>query len=547
MKNRRAIVFFLLSSAVFALALFFLPDFSRSSVVSSGVRLTPFDAGEVMRIDIDRRAGRGRTGDRENVTITRVDGRWRLESPIAAEADEPSVKRLLDSIMFAECGRGLSDSDMAALGRSLRDFGLAIPRCVVTVSDGSRQAAFSVGRKTAAGDEVYVSRAGCKGVFTIPARAAEELMRPPVEFRRRRLFRFQPSEVIGFGLKDAGESMTRLAKSDGQWRIVNPMDAPADRRAVENLIGELCSAKIEDYAADAAAAHGLGEAEGFSVSLRDTFGSVEKVVFGAAEGTNAVWALSSEGAVVRVDSDLLKRCRSRHKELEDTRIFPVEASLVTSFSVMDGFPAYVVSRRSESDPWMMVSPVDAFADAKVVDALLSKVLSLRGVELVPEGSDGALMVSLGTSSTNFNARYVFGNMMLQDVRLVDILGKTMLRCCRERVRSISVKTAAGDSWNAKMHDDVVAMLESGIVAERVEVVVLRTEDFVRCGFKRPAYTISFEFSDGSSSLKRMLIGSVAPEGGRYAMVGGLDAVFVLSASVVSALTKPVDALMEDKR
>ena len=542
MKNRRAIVFFLFWSAVFALALFFLPDFSRSADVSSGIRLTSLDLGEVVRIDIDRKMPK--SAFREKVSIVRADGRWRLESPVEAEADETSVKRLLDAVIFAEFGHRLSESDMAALGRSLRDFGLAAARCTVTISGGGIHDMFSIGRKTAAGDEVYVSREGRKDVFTVPLKTAEELMRPLVEFRRRRLFRFQPSEVIGFGLKAAGESMTRLAKTDGQWRIVNPMDAPADRQAVESLIGELCSAEIEDYAEGDASARGLGDAEGFAVSLRDTFGMVEKVVFGAAEGSNAVWALTSEGATVRVGSDLLKRCRSRHKELEDTRIFPVEASQVTSFSVMDGFPAYVVSRRNGSDSWMMVSPVDAPADSKVVNTLLSKVLSLRGVELVPEGSDGALMVSLGTSTTNFNANHVFGSMMLQNVRLADIMGKTMLRYCRERIQSITVKTAAGDAWNAKAHEDVLSLLESGIEAERVEVVVLRAEDFARCGFNHPAYTISFELSDGSSSLKRMLIGSVAPEGGRYAMVGGLDAVFVLSAPVVSVLTKPVDVLME---
>jgi hypothetical protein len=45
----------------------------------------------------------------------------------------------------------------------------------------------------------------------------------------------------------------------------------------------------------------------------------------------------------------------------------------------------------------------------------------------------------------------------------------------------------------------------------------------------------------------MLIGAVAPGGGRYAMIGGLDAAFVLSPSVVSVLTKPVDSSMGKKR
>jgi len=545
MRNRKAIMFFLLWSAIFALALFLLPDTNGTSAVSANDGLTAIDVHGVVRVDIERRTGDN--GSREHVAIVRTDGRWRIESPISAEADEASVKRLTDAVVFAEIGHGLTELDMAALGRSPRDFGLAAPRCAVSISDGNVRDTFSVGRATASGDEVYVSRHGHKGVFTVPAAVAEELMRPLVEFRRRQLFVIKPSEVVGFGLKVAGEPLTRLAKADGQWRIANPMDAPADRRAVEALIGELCSAQVVDYVADAGSVHGLGEDEGFAVSLRDTFGAIEKVVFGVADGTNLVLALTPEGAVVHVRSELLERCRLRQKELEDTRIFPVEASHVTSLSVSEGFPAYVVSRRSTAAPWMMVSPVDASADAKVVERLLAKVLSLRGVELLPEGSDGALMVSIGTSVTNFNTRYVFGNMMMQDVRLADLLSKTMIRCCRERIRNIPVKTAAGDAWNARFQEDVVSLVESGIVADRVEAVVLRAEDFARCGFNRPAYTISFELSDETSSLRRMLIGSATPEGGRYATIGGVDAVFVLSAPVVSVLTKPVESSMEDKR
>ena len=544
MKNGKAIAFFSFWSAVFAVALFLLSDAGRSSAVLPGDCLSSLDVRQVVRVDIGRRIG---GGDVETVSIARIDGRWRIESPISAEADETAVKRLTAAIVFAESRHGLSEADMAALGRSLRDFGLAVPRCTVTVSDGRSRDTFSVGRTVAAGDEVYVCREGSKGVFTVPVKVAEELMRPLVEFRRRRLFVFQPSEVVGFGLKHAGEPLTRLAKADGQWRISNPMDAPADRQAVESLIEGLCSARIAGYAEDDGAARGLGEDEGFAVSLRDTFGAVEKVVFGASDGADCVWALTSEGAVVRVRSDLLERCRNGRKELEDTRIFPVDASQVTSFSVSEGFPAYVVSRQSVSGPWSMVSPVDALADAKAAGDLLDRVLSLRGADLVPEGSEGALTVSVGTSATNFSARCVSGGAVVADARLADLLDKTMIRCSRERIRNIPVKTAAGDGWNAKLSADVMALVDSGIVAERVEAAVLRNEDFVRCGFNRPAYTISFELFDDASALRRMLIGAATPEGGRYATIGGLDAVFVLPAPVVSILTKPMDVPMEKAR
>lgn len=545
MKNRRAILFFLFWNIVFAVALALLHFSDRSSAESAGSTISSMDVQEIVRIRIDRVPGKGNRP--ETVSIVRMDGKWRLETPVSAEADEESVKKLIDAVVFAKPSYGLSEKDLAQLGRSPRDFGLMPPRCSVTVFDGVSSETFHVGKVTAAGDEVYASRQGKKGVFTVPVGMLTELTRPLVDFRRRRLFTFSPSSVMGIALKDAGETLTRLAKTDGQWRIVNPVAAPADRMMVEDLIRVLCSAHVIDYVTDAGAGHGLGDGEGFAISLRDTFGAVEKIVLGAADGTNAVWAVTSEGAVVHVDAALLDRCKARKKTLEDTRVFPVEAQSVMSFSVSRDFPAYVVSRTGPAAPWTMVSPVDALADLKTVEGFLARILSLRGADLVDGPGRDAVMVSVGTHVTNFNARYVSDSVLPPGMRLADLLGKTMVRCCHERVKRITVKTAAGDEWNAAGSDEVVDLLEAGVAAKRVETVVIRPEDFRRFGFDRPAYTISFELSDEDSSMRRMLIGAVAPDGGRYAVIGGSDAAFVLSAATVSVLTKPVDVKLEKKR
>jgi hypothetical protein len=207
----------------------------------------------------------------------------------------------------------------------------------------------------------------------------------------------------------------------------------------------------------------------------------------------------------------------------------------------------VVSRNGPSAPWLLVSPVDVLADAKSVEKLLSDILSLRSAELLKEGAEDAVLVSVGTSVTNFNAQYVSAKSLMNGGKLVDLLDKTVLRCSHQRVKRIQIKTAAGDQWNAENSDSLLSLLEDGIVAERMDCAVLSPEDFERCGFNHPSHTVSFEFKDGDSSMKRMLIGSVAPDGGRYAMIGGLDAAFVLSSSTISVITKPVDVLKEEAR
>ena len=137
-----------------------------------------------------------------------------------------------------------------------------------------------------------------------------------------------------------------------------------------------------------------------------------------------------------------------------------------------------------------------------------------------------------------------GAALIGGMGLSDMHDKLMIKCARGEVKRISVRTAAGVEWNAAGSEDMLGLLESGIVADRIEMVALKSEDFSRFGFDRPSYTVSFELSDAASPLRRMLIGNSVKGGGRYAAIGGADAAFVLSAETVSAVVKPVSEHME---
>lgn len=544
MKNRRAILFFLAWSAVFSLALVML-SLGRHPEERAQTSLSVQDVQKVVGLEISRASASG--GAAERILLSRVDGRWRLEAPFAAEADEAAVKRIVDAVVFSEPIDALSSSDMASLGRTLRDFGLAVPRfTVILLSDGKRER-YEFGRATPSGGEVYVRQKGKDGVFTVSARVVRELARPLGELRRRRLFTIDRTDVAAIGLKNAGGQLSKLVKEKSGWRLTEPVDAPADRMVVEELVNTLCSASVIDYAVEAGAAPGLGDNEGYTISLRDALGTVEKIVLGAPAGTNAVWALTPEGALVHVESKILSLCRRRQKILEDTRVFPVEMQAVLSFSVTEGFPAYMLSRTAATAPWRLASPVDAPADAAVAEQLLSRILSLRGVDLSPEGAKDLIAFSVGTAETNFPSRSVSGNFLPEDFRLANLRDKLLLRYARADVKRVRVETAAGTGWDATRSEKMLACLEKGIVAEAVETVVFRPGDFERCGFTRPAFTLSFELDDSSSALRKLLVGAAAPGGGRFAMIGGSDAAFILSAATVSTLTEPVEETLEKKK
>jgi len=543
MKNRRAIIFFLTCSAVFALALALVWTYRHPVASVARATLTDLNVEEITSVEIGRVAANGKS---EQIVFGRAEGRWRLEKPIPADADEGMVKRVINAVVFAEVGDVLTRSDRDLLKRSLRDFGLAMPTLSVTVSARGRRETYFFGRPTASGEEVYVQQEGLEVIFTVPVLTARVLERPLGDFRRHNLFAFTRDEISGIGLKDAGEPFSKLVKSEGVWRLAEPVDAPADRAVAERLLEAICSERIVSYA-DAGAGVGLGDDEGgYVLSLRNSLGSVEKAVIGAAAGTNEVWARTSEGAVVRVRDSLLAVCRESQRTIEDTRVFPVEPTAVTSITVNEGFPAYVLSRKAVTDPWRLVSPVDAPADADHVEKLLSGLLALRGTDIMLSATN-TLKVSVGTSTTNFPDCAVLAKTIIGTERLADLRDRTLIRYPAAKVKKIRVRTSAGVTWDATKYEALVKCLGEGLVAERVDVIAPGQEDFRRCGFDRPSFTFTFELDDPSSSLRALLLGAAAPGGGRYATIGGLDdASFVLSAATVSILTKPVEETLEKK-
>ena len=557
MKNRRAIFFSLALSLVFALLLAMLSLFSSSSVTAMpGETLSSLNPDLISSVAIDRTS---RNGNPIRISLVHVDGRWRMEEPMRVEADLETVRRIIDSVVFAEPQDALSQKDMNMLGRSRRDFGLEPPHLAVTLLANGKRETYLFGRDTAIGEESYAQRLGEDTVFTVSSSVVRALERPLRELRRRNLFSFSPGDVSDIGLKNAGEPFSKLARTGGGWRLAEPVEAPADKAVADGLLEAICSVRIASYARKSESVNiGLGVDEGsYTISLRNALGAIEKVVFGPSAGTNMVWALSPEGAAVRVPTELLEICKRCQQALEDTRAFPVDASSVTSISVSEGFPAYMLSRRAPSDPWRLVSPVDAPADAENVGKLLERILAIRGVD-VTTAEANSLTVSVGTAVTNFPVCALSDGFLPSGARLADLRDRLLIRYPAEKVRRIRVRTAAGAEWEvrglsernqdgAAPQHELLALLARGIVADGVETVMLRKDDFQRYGFDRPSYTIAFELDDSESALRMLLLGAAASNGGRFATIGGSDAAFILSAATVSSLTRPVvDTLREKK-
>ena len=74
-----------------------------------------------------------------------------------------------------------------------------------------------------------------------------------------------------------------------------------------------------------------------------------------------------------------------------------------------------------------------------------------------------------------------------------------------------------------------------VEAAAVETVAASPDDLRRCGLGAPALVIAIDCEGADAVRRNLMLGAPADGGGRYATVGGADAIFVLDRGTVANL------------
>ena len=502
----------------------------------------------------------------EAQTVLKKEDRWTLVRPFAGPADGQVILRMLDALTSTPVGDTLSKAERQKLGRSLDDFGLEAPSLRVNVSDGARSVELSFGAYTPSSNGVYAVAAGSESVMVVPraVRVASDLSAEAL--RERNIFPYDPEFVRGFDLRTAGESPMTFVRTGDGWKVE---ETAASAAKVRNLLERMSNASALDFcwprgktnevttASDALlVGYGLDSGAAVTVTLRCGDGVDRRIAFGNSLDANRVYALvHNGGAVVTVDAALKAAVLEGTRSFEDVRLFPVEAGSVSSFTIVDGDTSYVLARVSE-EAWRLDAPVSAPADAALASAMLGRVLALTPADVVGKG----LSVSISTNGTPF---VVAPAAVLGDRRLEDLRSREILRIDAALVRRL-VSTAGGRnpvpavsvaysrehrSWNAETEADARTVTDDRAIAaaiaalaplkaERIVTLRATAADLSRYGLEHPHHTLAIDQEKDGAVRRNIFIGNVT-KGGRFATVGSAEAIFVLSAKTVSALTAPL--------
>ena len=574
MSNARAILFFAVGILLLGGLLVWFEMQARHAVPETRARVLC----EFMPARVDACIVRG-PGQGEVELARGADGVWRLVRPFAVVADAAAVARLVDALTLVPVADMRSDGEILEMNETFADFGINTNSLCVTLRAGGRHASVTFGSISPSGTEVYAHVDGSRSICALPRDAFDRIPRDLDDFRERGVLECSRDEISGLDIRVPDKPAVRLARAEGGWSILSPAAAPADGTAVGSLVDRLAAAQVVAFEMPSrkrpsVPAGGIragdlvpyGLDSGLSVTVRSASDHTEQIVFGRSAGTNLVWALVRNGtAVVSVDAALAERCRADGATLRDTRVFPfAEDEKVTSVSFTAGPAVYVLAQDTNS-VWRIEAPVVAPADQPKVAAFMDRLLRLRQSDVSNEGraGDERVLVSVTTSVTNRPGLAVSVELLGGRAAFADLRSKTLLAIDPATVRRLSVRAESGvetavrfnadrGAWDLvrgegasdarRVNDGAVKALLSALArveATGVEALAASADDLHRCGLDKPAFVLAVDVDAADAVRQNILIGGSAPGGGRYATVGGADAVFVISRRTATDFTTPL--------
>lgn len=537
--------------------------------------------------------------------LRREDGRWRQVQPFAAEVDQIAVRRLLDALADAPLLERLSLDELRRRELRLQHFGLAPPQARVVVRGSIQRHEIDFGNRTPDGGEVYLYVDAASQVLVAPAAMLDAVPASLDRIRERALLRDTGRAVTALELRRPGLPYLKLARSAGEWQIVQPLAAAADATAVEAALAALRQARIEAFvwpaetnAVEAAgslrsrlALYGLDAENALQVQFWEAGGPAGvRLRFGRpAEGRpGCVYALTAdEQSVVAVSNATAAALQVSPADLRDRRLFAETPERIDRFQLRFA-DQLIECRRDSGRRWKLVSPLADDADQEEVGRLLVGLLRLRAARLEDEPAGRPpesvwparplCVVELGASNhmrrcavTNDPAAglcvFAFTGAatrafvpsaavpaaLLSPAAAFGLRDRTIVALPAAQVRRLGVRRGAetetvarmpgGDAWQvadspagkAVAAESLAAWLHllAGMAANRIER--LGAGDLAAYGLDDPWMETSVDLQAADALRKVVLVGRELPDGGRYAMLRGHDAVFVLGPETVRVL------------
>ncbi len=329
---------------------------------------------------------------------------WKIAQPLSAAAQDSEASGITSALSQLESARVIDDNPS-----SLNDYGLATPRIEIDFKTaGGKGQKLLIGQKTPTGANLFAKRNDEKRVFTIAAFQEQTFNRSTFDLRDKTVVKFDRDKVDHIDVT-ADNKTLELAKSDGDWKLVKPLQAPADMAAAEGLVGKVQSAQMKSIVADNVSPADLKKYGLDKPTAEITIGlgsAKATLMLGGKSGDGSVYAKdASSPLVMTVDPTLVDDFKKGPDEYRKKDLFAFRAYDATHIAfTRDGrtvaFDKVKAAKPEDEDKWRREG-AKTDADKEKMAVFLAKVESLRAMSFV----DSTAKTGLDVPALVVDAKY----------------------------------------------------------------------------------------------------------------------------------------------
>lgn len=222
-------------------------------------------------------------------------------------------------------------------------------------------------------------------------------------------FKFNREDIVSIALIRGGQTVN-LENQNNKWVITQPVNAAADESAVNSIIGDLVSARIERDFAPAGGdlkQYGLSEpVVKLEVKLKN--GGTHRVELGAKDpiGMSAYAKIDGSQNVALLPVGLLNDSDKSLNDLRDRSVLGATQYELSSIKIVNESGSYELEKK-ESE-WNIKSPVAGPADESEVSSMLADITGAKAAEVVSENVDDPAKYGLDKSKISITAKLATG-------------------------------------------------------------------------------------------------------------------------------------------
>lgn len=319
---------------------------------------------------------------------------WQLVRPMRARADNPRLQALLQALRNLRVQRFVTDDPAA----DLEPFGLKPPRLEVAFQQGTNDLLLLQlgGSPTNATELLHARRLGSPTVALVPVASVALLRGSFEDFRDRRLLSFPP--LTAERIEVQAEDRFALERgTNALWRLVEPVQAPADRDLMREFLatlGDLEAVKfVKDVVADYAP-YGLAQPSRrylLSRPVNTPAGRTNELLvqleFGATNEDQTVFARrTDESSVYAVSLASVQALPRAAFQLRDRRLWNFAPTNVTGILVKLRGQSHRLERNPAGD-WKPAPGSQGVVNSLAVEEMLRLLGTLAADAWVARGAD----------------------------------------------------------------------------------------------------------------------------------------------------------------